>query len=148
MGFLIGFLTVILALDCLLLILLILIQLPKKEAGMGTAFGGQATDALFGAGTGNALTQITKYAAGAFFVLAIVLATLNANQSPTRGSKVKEALKQAVANPAPIPTAPAGVPAGNAATPKPAVGPASMLLSTNAPAAPAPAGTNAAQSKK
>ena len=45
MGFIIGLLTVVLAIDCIFLILLILIQLPKKEAGMGTAFGGAATDA-------------------------------------------------------------------------------------------------------
>ena len=58
-GFIIGLLTVILVLDCLFLVLLILIQLPKKEAGAGIAFGGGATDALFGAGSGNALTKIT-----------------------------------------------------------------------------------------
>ena len=51
MGLLLGVLTFILVVDCLLLILLILIQLPKKEAGIGTAFGGSATDALFGAGS-------------------------------------------------------------------------------------------------
>ena len=43
-------LTVILFLDCLFLVLLVLVQLPKKEAGLGTAFGGGTTDALFGAG--------------------------------------------------------------------------------------------------
>lgn len=56
-----GLLTVILVLDCLFLILLVLIQLPKKEAGAGLAFGGAASDALFGAGSGNALTKVTKY---------------------------------------------------------------------------------------
>ena len=40
MGFLIGLLTVVMVLDCLLLIFLVLIQLPKKEAGAGLAFGG------------------------------------------------------------------------------------------------------------
>lgn len=73
MIFLIGILTVLLVLDCLLLILLVLIQLPKKEAGAGVAFGGAATDALFGAGTGNVLTKITKYAAGVFFALLLVI---------------------------------------------------------------------------
>ncbi len=57
MGFLIGLLTVVMVLDCLVLIFLVLIQLPKKEAGAGLAFGGAATDALFGAGSGNVLTQ-------------------------------------------------------------------------------------------
>ena len=59
MSFLIGLLTFILVLDCLLLTLLVLMQLPKKEAGAGLAFGGSATDALFGSGTGNVLTKIT-----------------------------------------------------------------------------------------
>src|SRR6185369_17493517 len=55
MGFLIGLLVVIMLLDCLALILLVLIQLPKKEAGAGLAFGAGATDALFGAGSGTVL---------------------------------------------------------------------------------------------
>ena len=76
MGFLIGLFTVVMVLDCLVLILLVLIQLPKKEAGMGLAFGGAATDALFGAGSGNVLTKITKYAATMFFVLAVVLSLM------------------------------------------------------------------------
>lgn len=71
MGFIIGLLTVIMVLDCAVLALLVLIQLPKKEAGAGLAFGGAASDALFGAGSGNVLTKITKYAAGIFIVLAI-----------------------------------------------------------------------------
>ena len=76
MGFLIGLFTVVMVLDCLVLILLVLIQLPKKEAGMGLAFGGAATDALFGAGSGNVLTKITKYAATLFFVLSVVLSMM------------------------------------------------------------------------
>jgi len=79
MGFLIGLLTFIMVLDCLLLILLVLIQLPKKEAGAGLAFGGSATDALFGAGSGTVLTKITKYSAGIFFVLAMVLSIMNSH---------------------------------------------------------------------
>jgi preprotein translocase subunit SecG len=76
MGFLIGLLTVVMVLDCLVLMFLVLIQLPKKEAGAGLAFGGQATDALFGAGSGNVLTKITKYAAATFFSLAVVLSLM------------------------------------------------------------------------
>jgi preprotein translocase subunit SecG len=76
MGFLIGLLTVIMVLDCVILIFLVLIQLPKKEAGAGLAFGAGATDALFGAGSGTVLTKITKYAAGIFFAMAIILSLL------------------------------------------------------------------------
>ena len=76
MGFFIGLLTVVMVFDCLLLILLVLIQLPKKEAGAALAFGGGATDALFGAGKGTVLTQITKYAASGFFLLAVIVSVL------------------------------------------------------------------------
>src|SRR5215510_3966723 len=75
------FLTILLVLDCVLLTLLVLIQLPKKEAGMGQAFGGAATDALFGAGSGNALTKLTKYTTAIFFILALSLAFINAKQN-------------------------------------------------------------------
>src|ERR1700761_5427861 len=73
------FLTVLMFLDCVILVLLVLLQLPKKEAGVGVAFGGGATDALFGAGSGNVLTKITKYAAGIFFALAILMAMVAAH---------------------------------------------------------------------
>ena len=64
--------------------LLVLIQLPKKEAGAGMAFGGGATDALFGAGSGTVLTKITKWSAVAFFCLAFVLSILNSHGEQLR----------------------------------------------------------------
>ena len=71
MGFFIGLLTFIMVVDCAILVALVLIQLPKKDTGGGLAFGGGATDALFGAGSGNALTKMTKYATGIFFLLTL-----------------------------------------------------------------------------
>src|SRR5947209_20415006 len=71
MSWIVGILSVFLVIACILLILLVLIQLPKKEAGMGQAFGGGATDALFGAGSGTALTKMTKYTTVIFFVLTL-----------------------------------------------------------------------------
>lgn len=85
MTILIWLFTFLLVLDCLLLILLVLIQLPKKEAGMGQAFGGGATDALFGAGSGTALTKLTKYTAGIFFVLTLTISLLHGYQARSRG---------------------------------------------------------------
>lgn len=76
MSFVIGLLTFVLVLICIAMILLVLIQLPKKEAGIGVAFGGGATDALFGAGSGTVLTKATKYAAIAFFALALLVGVL------------------------------------------------------------------------
>src|ERR1700741_4716523 len=103
MTFLIVVLTILMVLNCLVLGLLVLVQLPKKEAGMGMAFGGGAADALFGAGSGNALTKLTKYSAVVFFGLVLLLAILNsANRSGT-----SELRRQSMKNPAASPTAPA-----------------------------------------
>jgi preprotein translocase subunit SecG len=104
MTLLIGVLTVLMVLDCLLLILLVLVQLPKKEAGAGMAFGGAATDALFGAGSGNALTKITKWVATGFFVLALTLTILKGRQAKS-GSAVEEALRKQAATKATPPAA-------------------------------------------
>ena len=76
MSFIVGVLTFFLVVNCALLILLILIQLPKKDAGAGMAFGGAAADALFGAGSGNVLTKVTKYSTMIFFGLALILGYL------------------------------------------------------------------------
>jgi protein translocase SecG subunit len=87
MLWIIGFLTAILVLDSLFLILLVLVQLPKKEAGLGQAFGASATDALFGAGSGNALTKMTKYSTGIFFVLTLIIyMTYNHHAHSTSGA--------------------------------------------------------------
>jgi len=111
MGFLIGLLTVVMVLDCVVLIFLVLIQLPKKEAGMGLAFGGAATDALFGAGSGNVLTKITKYAATLFFVLSVVLSLMQSYYHTRTASAFQRGLMQA--------SPPAGIPAMPPTTPSP-----------------------------
>ena len=139
MGFLIGLFTVVMVLDCLVLILLVLIQLPKKDAGVGLAFGGGATDALFGAGSGNVLTKITKYAAGTFFVLALVLSLMQrAYQSRTTSAFEQGLMK---ASPAPsAPATPAQSPAVPSTTPQPtAPKPAAIPGTSNLTVAPAPA---------
>ena len=121
-------------LDCVVLIFLVLIQLPKKESGAGMAFGGGATDALFGAGSGNALTMITKYAAALFLVLSLTLSILNAQKvKSTIGKKLKEAPAAAAPVSLPPPIAKPTVPATSPSTAAP------NLLSptaTNAPVAP------------
>src|ERR1700720_4973752 len=114
MSFIVGILTVLLIINSLLLILLVLIQLPKKDAGAGLAFGGSATDALFGAGSGTGLTKITKYAAGTFFVLAIVLSVMQSRyhrQTATEFErKLGEAGKPSVIATPPAPASPAPTP--------------------------------------
>lgn len=94
-------------LDCLFLGLLILMQLPKKEAGLGgTAFGGGAVDALIGAGAGNVLTKATKYSAIVFFVLIVSLSLLHSNyarRDVTAVSSQIEAQKSAAPQATPAP---------------------------------------------
>lgn len=93
MSLIIGFFTFVLVLNCIFLVFLVLLQLPKKEAGIGVAFGGGATDALFGAGSGNMLTKITKWSAGLFFALCLVLAVMTSRQAKhTNASALSEEL--------------------------------------------------------
>ena len=123
MVILIGLLTAVMVLDCLFLILLVLMQLPKKEAGAGLAFGGGATDALFGAGSGNFLTKATKYASIAFFALAVILSVLQNQYAHRAGSEFRRnlekqtqapALAAPTAEPETTSSAPAAAPATNA----------------------------------
>jgi preprotein translocase subunit SecG len=139
MSFIAGILTFILVINCLVLILLILIQLPKKDAGAGLAFGGGAADALFGAGSGNVLTKVTKWATVLFFVMALGLGTLqdhlHKNNSVAAFEKRLEQkqMQMPIASPQPI-TPPASQPASPPATPLLSVPPSAP---TNVPEAPA-----------
>jgi preprotein translocase subunit SecG len=127
------FLTLLMFLDCVILVLLVLLQLPKKEAGAGMAFGGGATDALFGAGSGNVLTKITKYAAGIFFGLAILMAVVaGRNRSASGGAALMDELSKHSATPVGSTTpstAPAATPSGDS-------GLLQSSLLTNVPPAP------------
>ena len=109
MGIFITLLTFVLILTCVILILLVLIQLPKKETGAGLAFGAGATDALFGAGSGNVLTKVTKYAAGFFLGLAMLLSVLNINYANNKRSTdtLKKELEKASRAPLAAPAQPA-----------------------------------------
>ena len=156
MGFLIGLLTVVLVLDCVALILLVLIQLPKKDAGAGLAFGGGATDALFGAGSGNVLTNITKYAAGTFFGLAIVLSVMQSYYHRRTATVFEQKLQQAsppagMPSTAPQATTPSSTPQSPATQPAAVPGTNALRLTSSAventnvpaPSTPVPASTNA-----
>jgi preprotein translocase subunit SecG len=127
MVFLIWLLTAVMVFDCVALILLVLIQLPKKEAGAGLAFGGSATDALFGAGSGNVLTKITKYAAGIFFALAIILSWMQSYSHRQGSAGFLNRMTQASHGAAPANSTPAP---GTAPAATPGSGTNSSLLTT------------------
>ena len=148
MTIIIWLLTFLLILDALILMLLILIQLPKKEAGMGQAFGMGATDALFGAGSGTALTKMTKYAATGFFVLTLSISLLYGKQVRGRAGDMRNLLTSEdklsqITPAAPAPTtnaAPANNPGASGSnnaiklsTPAPAAKPATSNSATKTP---------------
>jgi preprotein translocase subunit SecG len=127
-------LTVIMVFTCVLLILLVLIQLPKKEAGAGLAFGGGTTDALFGAGSGNVLTKVTKYAIGVVFVLWMLLGGLQSHYFHKEVTGLQENYGRQPAAPLSS-TAPYTAPAAPVAAPSASASNSFML--TPPPAAPA-----------
>lgn len=135
MSFIVGLLIFILVANCLLLIFLVLVQLPKKDAGAGIAFGGGTADALFGAGSGNALTKITKWATGIFLALALLVGYMEDrlhmdNSSAEFAKQVQQKQMQSAAPaPAPVPQSTPSTPGNN-----------NLLLTT-----PNPTATNAAK---
>ncbi len=129
MTFIAGILTVLLFINCLLLILLVLVQLPKKDAGAGIAFGGGAADALFGAGSGNALTKITKWATGIFFAMSLVLGMVQESAHRSNTPAFEKAVEQNESK------MPVGTPPGT-------LPPVATTTSSNSPSLPAiPAGS-------
>jgi preprotein translocase subunit SecG len=143
MVFIIGLFTAVMVLTCFVLIFLILLQLPKKEAGAGLAFGGAASDALFGAGSGTVLTKITKYLATLFFVLAVVLSLMQSCVNRRSRSDYRRLFSQPAKVPAAA-TAPA-TSTGPAPAPTPPVAAATpgsnLLMSSQTAEATNPAPT-------
>jgi|TARA_B110000438_G_scaffold71603_1_gene71822 preprotein translocase subunit SecG len=76
LGIFITFLTFVLILVTLFMCLVVLMQRPNANAGMGAAFGGGVTESTFGAETTNVLTRATKWSGITFFVFALLLYAL------------------------------------------------------------------------
>lgn len=134
MSFIVGILTFLLVINCLVLILLVLVQLPKKDAGAGIAFGGGTADALFGSGSGNVLTKITKYATIGLVGLALIIGYLQDKvHHDTSAANFEQQVEQQQQKPVAPPTAPATAPAASTQ-------PANNLLSTLPPVTNGPAG--------
>jgi preprotein translocase subunit SecG len=139
MSFIVGILTFLLVINCLVLILLVLVQLPKKDAGAGIAFGGGTADALFGAGSGNVLTKITKWATVTLVFLCLGIGWMQdrshrQNSSTTFEQQVEQKqMEKPVATPSS--TAPAATPASQPASSSKSSDNLLANLPTNAPAA-------------
>ena len=140
-------LTTVLVLNCFFLVLLILIQLPKKESGSGLAFGGGTLDMALGAGAGNVLTKLTKVSASLFLLLCLVLAVIGGTDKGGLSERLAEDGAPAAATPPANPglTAPAeatgkaegAAPSAPAPTaPEAATPPAAVEKPAETPAAP------------
>ncbi len=66
---LIGLFTLVLVISCILLVLVILMQRPNANAGMGAALGGGMAEGAFGGEAGNVLTKVTVKLTIIYFVL-------------------------------------------------------------------------------
>lgn len=136
MSILIGIFTFVLILVSVFLVLVVLAQKAKTDGGMGATLGGGATEAAFGADTGNVLTKATQYAAVIFFVLTFGLYLAHIYQAKHTTKSIEGQLPVIA-----VPAAPAAAPA--AATPaveqQPAAVTPTVTLPTTAPAAPAEA---------
>ena len=101
--------TAVLILVSVFLVLVVLAQKAKTDGGMGAALGGGATEAAFGADTGNVLTKLTINAAILFFVLTFGLYL--ANIYAAKHKKATEGLLPTISVPAKPAAAPAAAPA-------------------------------------
>ena len=147
---------VALFLVCILVVLVILMQRPSANAGMGSALGGGAAETVFGGESANVLSKMTTTLTVILFVLSFglylgfvarekpVSKALDAKATapvvtPAATAPVAAPAAAAPAAAAPAATAPAApsVPAPAAA--KPQSTPAPAATTPAKPAAPAPA---------
>ncbi len=89
---LIGLFTLVLVIACILLVLVILMQRPNANAGMGAALGGGMAEGAFGGEAGNVLTKATVKLTIIYFLLSASLylgyiyATGGSSNEPTTPS--------------------------------------------------------------
>lgn len=122
----------VLAFVCVLTVVVILMQRPSANAGMGAALGGGAAEQAFGGEAGNVLTRFTTILIIVFFLLSFGLFLGFKGVFGKHASKpgvFKDLTTDAPATP-PTAVAPAATP-----TPAPAPTPAPGATPTPAPAA-------------
>ena len=139
---------VALFLVCILVVLVILMQRPSANAGMGSALGGGAAETVFGGESANVLSKMTTTLTVILFILSFglylgfvarekpVAKALDAKSTAPVSAPAAPAAPAAAVPAVPAATTPA-VPA--AATAKPQSTPAPAATTPAKPAAPAPA---------
>jgi preprotein translocase subunit SecG len=118
---------VALFLVCILVVLVILMQRPSANAGMGAALGGGAAETVFGGESANVLSKMTT-------TLTVILFVLSFGLYLGFVAREKPSVKALDAAATAAPAAPAA-----AAAPAPVAAPAAQPQSTPAPAASTPA---------
>ena len=143
---------VALFLVCILVVLVILMQRPSANAGMGSALGGGAAETVFGGESANVLSKMTTTLTVILFVLSFGLYLgFVAREKPVSKALDAKATAPVVTPAATAPVAAPAAPAAPAATapaapsvPAPAAAkpqstPAPAATTPAKPAAPAPA---------
>ena len=134
---------VALFLVCILVVLVILMQRPSANAGMGSALGGGAAETVFGGESANVLSKMTTTLTVILFILSfgLYLGFVAREKPVTKALDAKAtAPVTAPATAAPAATAPAAAaPVAAPAAAKPQSTPAPAATTPAKPAAPAPA---------
>ena len=125
---------VALFLVCVLVVLVILMQRPSANAGMGSALGGGAAETVFGGESASVLSKMTTTLTVILFLLSfgLYLGFVAREKPVTKALDAKSTAAPAA------PAAPVAPAAPAAATPAPKAQPTPAPAAT-APAAPAPA---------
>jgi preprotein translocase subunit SecG len=132
---------VALFLVCILVVLVILMQRPSANAGMGSALGGGAAETVFGGESANVLSKMTTTLTVILFILSFGLYLGFVAREKTAPKALDAKATAPVAAPA-APAAPAAAPAAPkapVATPAAPASAAAKPQSTPAPAATTPA---------
>jgi preprotein translocase subunit SecG len=134
---------VALFLVCILVVLVILMQRPSANAGMGSALGGGAAETVFGGESANVLSKMTTFLTVTLFVLSFGLYLgFVAREKPVTKALDAKATAPVAAPTATVPAAPkapVAAPAPASAAAKPQSTPAPAATTPAKPAAPAPA---------
>lgn len=93
-GFIIGLFSVILILISLFVMLIILMQRPSANSGMGSSLGGGIAESAFGGESMNVLTRWTIYCIVGFFVIAFGLYLFYMNRASSTISNVGAGLPE------------------------------------------------------
>jgi len=142
-------LTAFFVMNCLVLIIVVLLQ-SGKAADLAGAFGGAGSQTAFGPrGAATLLSQATTWCAIMFMVCAMALVLRVDKAGATGGSVLEKVSKPAPAKTAPVTPAPATpTPTAPSSTPTPQSNNAPPQQPNSTPASTPPASTPSSQPKK